>query len=120
MATAVQLAMTCTADDQVMLALELDAGTEFDAGSFGRFLGEQPDLGTKWAPRYLRVTTLPVGATNKIDKRPLRAERWYTDDPLYWRPGPEPTYQPFTADDLVALEHRFREFGRADSMDSHE
>ena len=105
-----------TADDQVMLALELDAGTEFDAGSFGRFLAEQLDLGTKWAPRYLRVTTLPVGATNKIDKRPLRAERWYTDDPLYWRPGPEPIYQPFTADDLVALEHRFREFGRANAL----
>ena len=105
-----------TADDQVMVALELDAGTEFDAGSFGRFLAEQLDLGTKWAPRYLRVTTLPVGATNKIDKRPLRAERWYTDDPLYWRPGPEPIYQPFTADDLVALEHRFREFGRANAL----
>jgi fatty-acyl-CoA synthase len=105
-----------TADDQVMLALELDAGAAFDAGAFGRFLAEQPDLGTKWAPRYVRVTTLPVGATNKIDKRSLRAERWYTDDPLYWRSGPEPNYRPFTADDLVALEARFREFGRIDAI----
>lgn len=106
-----------TADDQIMLALELEAGVAFDADAFGRFLAEQPDLGTKWAPRYVRVTTLPVGATNKIDKRPLRAERWYTDDPLYWRPGPETTYRPFAADDLTALEARFREFGRADAID---
>jgi fatty-acyl-CoA synthase len=106
-----------TADDQVMLALELDAGVAFDADAFGRFLAEQPDLGTKWAPRYVRVTTLPVGATNKIDKRPLRAERWYTDDPVYWRPGPEPTYRPFTAADLAALEARFDEYGRTDALD---
>ena len=105
-----------TADDQIMLALELDADAAFDPDAFGRFLAEQPDLGTKWAPRYVRVTTLPVGATNKIDKRPLRAERWYTDDPVYWRPGPEPAYRRFTADDLAALEARFREFGRPDAI----
>ncbi len=105
-----------TADDQVMAALELDADAVFDPESFGRFLAAQPDLGTKWAPRYVRVTTLPVGATNKIDKRPLRAERWYTDDPVYWRPGPELAYRRFTADDLTALEARFREFGRADAI----
>ncbi|HEY3723027.1 MAG TPA: AMP-binding protein [Acidimicrobiia bacterium] len=105
-----------TADDQIMLALELDAGAAFDPDAFGRFLAEQPDLGTKWSPRYVRVTTLPVGATNKIDKRPLRAERWYTADPVYWRPGPEPAYRRFTADDLAALETRFREFGRPDAI----
>lgn len=105
-----------TADDQVMAAIELERDQTFDPDAFGRFLADQPDLGTKWAPRYVRITMLPVGATNKIDKRPLRAERWYTDDPVYWRPGPEPTYRRFTADDLGALEARFHEFGRADSM----
>jgi fatty-acyl-CoA synthase len=105
-----------TADDQVMAALELDAGAEFDPEAFGRFLAAQPDLGTKWAPRYLRVTTLPVGATNKIDKRPLRAERWYTDDPVYWRPSGESTYRRLTTDDVAALEARFREFGRAGAI----
>jgi fatty-acyl-CoA synthase len=105
-----------TADDQIMLALELGAGAAFDPDAFGRFLAEQPDLGTKWAPRYVRITTLPVGATNKVDKRPLRAERWYTDDPVYWRPGPEPAYRRFTADDLAALEDQFREFGRPDAI----
>jgi len=105
-----------TADDQVMAALELDAGVTFDADAFAEFLAEQPDLGTKWAPRYVRITALPVGATNKIDKRPLREERWYTDDPLYWRPGPTPEYRAFTAGDLNALEARFREFGRPDAI----
>ena len=105
-----------TADDQVMAAIEMERGVAFDADAFAHFLAEQPDLGTKWAPRYVRITTLPVGATNKIDKRPLRTERWYTDDPLYWRPIAELTYVPFTTEDLTALEARFREFGRGDAI----
>jgi fatty-acyl-CoA synthase len=105
-----------TADDQVMAAIELDEGADLDPEAFGRFLAAQADLGTKWAPRYVRVTTLPVGATNKIDKRPLRAERWYTEDPVYWRPGPELEYRRLGADDVAALEARFREFGRAGAI----
>jgi fatty-acyl-CoA synthase len=105
-----------TADDQVMAAVELDAGATFDPDAFGAFLAAQADLGTKWAPRYVRVTTLPVGATNKIDKRPLRAERWYTEDPVYWRTGAALTYRRLTADDVAGLEARFREFGRADAI----
>jgi steroid-22-oyl-CoA synthetase len=105
-----------TADDQVMAAIEMERDAEFDPEAFGQFLAAQADLGTKWAPRYVRVTTLPVGATNKIDKRPLRAERWYTNDPVYWRPTSELTYRRFDADDLAALEARFREFGRADAI----
>ncbi|MEZ5176786.1 MAG: AMP-binding protein [Acidimicrobiales bacterium] len=108
-----------TADDQVMAALEPAPGATFDPEAFASFLAEQPDLGTKWAPRYLRVGTLPVGATNKIDRRRLQRERWYTDDPLYWRPttGDRATrdggYVPFTAGDLAALEARFAEHGRS-------
>jgi fatty-acyl-CoA synthase len=105
-----------TADDQVMAAIEMERDAEFDPEAFGQFLAAQADLGTKWAPRYVRITTLPVGATNKIDKRPLRAERWYTNDPVYWRPTSELTYRRFDADDLAALEARFREFGRADAI----
>jgi len=105
-----------TADDQVMAAFEMERDAVFDPDAFGRFLAEQPDLGTKWAPRFVRITTLPVGATNKIDKRPLRAARWYTDDPVYWRPTSELAYRQFGADDLAALEARFREFGRGDAI----
>ena len=76
---------------------QMERDAEFDPEAFGQFLAAQADLGTKWAPRYVRVTTLPVGATNKIDKRPLRAERWYTDDPVYWRPTSDLTYRRFDA-----------------------
>jgi fatty-acyl-CoA synthase len=103
-----------TADDQVMAALELAPDTEFDPADFEQFLAEQADLGAKWAPRYVRITeALPVGATNKIDRRTLRAERWYTEDPVYWRPDRSSPYLPLTADDLAALERRFAEHGRA-------
>jgi len=105
-----------TADDQIMATIEMESGLVFDPGAFGRFLAEQRDLGTKWAPRYVRVATLPVGATNKVDKRSLRTERWYTDDPVYWRPTGELTYRRFDADDLAALEARFCEHGRADAI----
>jgi fatty-acyl-CoA synthase len=106
-----------TADDQVMATVELDAAATFDPDAFGAFLAAQPDLGTKWAPRYVRVGPLPVGATNKVDKRPLRSERWNTDDPVFWRPGPALEYRRLTADDVAALEAQFREFGRADALD---
>jgi fatty-acyl-CoA synthase len=105
-----------TADDQVMAAIEMERDAVFDPDAFGQFLAEQPDLGTKWAPRFVRITALPVGATNKIDKRPLRAERWYTDDPMYWRPTNEVKYRRFGADDLADLEARFRSFGRSDAI----
>ena len=101
-----------TADDQVMASIELIDGESFDPAGFAGFLDEQADLGTKWPPRYVRLTTLPVGATNKVDKRPLKAERWYTDDPVYWRDTRSGPYRAFTADDLVALEARFAEHGR--------
>jgi fatty-acyl-CoA synthase len=101
-----------TADDQVMAALELAEGEAFDPDAFEAFLADQGDLGTKWAPRYVRVTRLPVGATNKVDKKPLRAERWYTDDPVFWRPDPRGRYRRFTAEDRRALEERFAEHGR--------
>jgi fatty-acyl-CoA synthase len=102
-----------TADDQVMAAVELRPGAAFDAEGFHAHLAAQPDLAAKWWPRYVRVTTLPVTATNKIDKRPLQAERWSTPDPIWWRPDPKGPYAPFTAEDLAALEARFAEHGRS-------
>jgi acyl-CoA synthetase (AMP-forming)/AMP-acid ligase II len=105
-----------TADDQVMATIEMRAAETFDPDAFGAFLAAQPDLGTKWAPRYVRVGTLPVGATNKVDKRPLRTERWNTSDPIYWRPARDQPYRVFTVADRDALEARFAEFGRADAL----
>jgi fatty-acyl-CoA synthase len=103
--------------DQVMAAIEMLAGTTFDPESFATFLGEQRDLGTKWSPRYVRIVdALPVGATNKIDKRPLRAERWETTDRLYRRAPRTATYQPFTAADASALRAEFDANDRANLL----
>ena len=102
-----------TADDQVMASLELAEGASFDAGAFEAFLAAQSDLGPKWSPRYARLTKLPVGATNKIDRRRLQREGWATEDPVWWRPGRSNTYVPFTAEDRAELEARFAEHGRS-------
>ena len=103
--------------DQVMAAIEMLAGATFDAKAFAPFLAAQRDLGTKWAPRYVRIVdALPVGATNKIDKRPLRAVRWETTDPLYWRAPRTETYEPFTAADAEALRAEFDANDRANLL----
>ena len=66
--------------DEVLAAAELAHGQRFDPEAFRTFLAEQPDLGAKWAPEYLRlVDELPRTATNKVLKRSLRAE---ADDTL--------------------------------------
>ncbi|MDN5796923.1 MAG: AMP-binding protein [Intrasporangium sp.] len=79
--------------DQVMLALQLDGDAPFDPRDFGRFLEAQPDLGTKWIPRYVRiVSALPVTATNKINKPALRREYWDTSDEVWERSDRQFTY----------------------------
>lgn len=102
-----------TADDQVMAALELRPGASFDPIGFHRYLAEQPDLAPKWWPRYVRIARLPLTATNKVDKQPLRRERWATGDPMWWRPDPRGPYEPFTATDRRGLEERFAAHGRS-------
>lgn len=73
--------------DQVMAALQLSERA-FDADGFARFLSEQSDLGTKWAPRLVRITEqLPVTATHKISKPTLRRMGWSGDEPVYERRG---------------------------------
>ncbi|MBV8561062.1 MAG: AMP-binding protein, partial [Acidimicrobiia bacterium] len=58
--------------DQVMAALELHEGAGFDPEAFGGFLEAQSDLGTKWAPRFVRITEqMPLTGTNKVVKGPL-------------------------------------------------
>ncbi|HEX3460289.1 MAG TPA: AMP-binding protein [Acidimicrobiales bacterium] len=97
-----------TADDQVMAVLEMADPTGFDPAAFDRFLADQADLGTKWTPRYVRVMErLPVVATNKIDKRPLRETGWRVDGPVYWRPDRRQPLRPLSADDAGGLEASF-------------
>ncbi|MGQ0831109.1 MAG: AMP-binding protein [Microthrixaceae bacterium] len=100
--------------DQVMAAIELDHGVTFDPVAFASFLAEQPDLGTKWMPRFVRVVdALPLTATRKIDRNPLRRDRWVTTDPVWWRPTASEPYRPLAGDDVDALARAFDEAGRA-------
>ncbi len=100
--------------DQVMAALELEPGTVFDPDQFAAFLANQEDLGTKWAPRYVRlVRALPVTATDKTDKKPLRAQRWETDDPVWHRVGRSDRYVPLTPADIESMIEEFATNGRS-------
>lgn len=70
--------------DQVMAAVVLTPDAAFDIKSFGKFLQEQPDLGPKQWPSYVRVgTALPRTETFKVIKRQLSAEGTECADPVW-------------------------------------
>ena len=105
--------------DQVMAALEIAGGAEFEPGAFADFLATKPDLGTKWAPRFVRlVGSVPVTGPGKVDKRPLRRERWETADPVWWRPlrSRAGDYIRFGYDDADELRAQFAAHGRLDYL----
>lgn len=90
--------------DRVMGALELREGSTFDPISFDAFLADQPDLGPKWLPAFIRVThELPKLASMKVDKQRLRREAW-CGEPVYWRPAKGETLRPMSAADRTGLE----------------
>ncbi len=81
--------------DQCMAALVLRPGATFDPEGFAAFLAEQADLGTKSAPRLVRIVdALPTTQTNKVLKRQLQQEAADVDDPVWHRPGKPLTYEP--------------------------
>jgi fatty-acyl-CoA synthase len=104
--------------DQVMAALLVSDTSTFDAADFDAFLEQQPDLGTKWSPRYVRVTTeLPLTHTAKILKRPLRRERWECTDPVWFRPKKGMPLQRVTPADVEAIRGEFAARGRLGELD---
>ncbi len=104
--------------DQVMAALELRPGATFDAADFDEFLSEQPDLGTKWSPRYLRVTEkLPTTETQKVLKRQLRKERWDVSDPVWWRSDKTSRLTPMDDAAREELLGRFEARGRSNALE---
>ncbi len=110
--------------DQAMAVLELAHPDSFDPVAFGAFLEGQSDLGTKWAPRFVRITDrIPLTGSGKVDKRPLRRQNWNTGDPVWWRPfesrggGPPSVYRPMNAADVDALDAQFAEHGRRALLD---
>ncbi|ORV11301.1 long-chain-fatty-acid--CoA ligase FadD17 [Mycobacterium celatum] len=70
--------------DRVMAALVMTPEAEFDVDKFRAFLAEQPDLGPKQWPSYVRVSSaLPRTATFKVLKRELSAEGVDCPDPVW-------------------------------------
>src|SRR5262249_50811047 len=60
--------------DRVMVAIEVADLDAFDVDAFDDFLSQQPDLGPKWIPSFVRPTDeLPKLASMKLDKTRLRA-----------------------------------------------
>jgi fatty-acyl-CoA synthase len=95
-----------------MCAIELRPGTAFDAAAFGEFLASQPDLGTKWAPRFVRIVeSMPLTATNKVDKAPLRSAGWSSGE-IWFRPGTETAYREFGEADRIEYRARFEDHAR--------
>ena len=104
--------------DQVMAALQLLPDASFDAESFASFLEDQTDLGTKWAPRLVRICdALPVTETNKILKRTLRSQRWECDDPVWWRPEKSGPFQRLTPSDVAEIAAKFAARGRRSALE---
>jgi fatty-acyl-CoA synthase len=99
--------------DQVMAAVELRPGATFDAAVFAEFLVAQGDLGTKWSPTYVRIVdAIPVTGTGKLDRKSLRADRWRTADPVWWRRGRLLLYVPLTLEDVKSIDEAFQAAGR--------
>ncbi|MET8859012.1 AMP-binding protein [Streptomyces sp. NPDC004579] len=105
------------AGHQVMATLALKEGARFGPSPFAAFLLAQPDLGTKMAPRFLRIVErMPVTATNKIHRVGLRREGFRCADPVWWRPPGEPAYRRLTAADVDGLVARYRAHGREELL----
>lgn len=112
-ATAVYAVPDPVTGDQVMAALALRAGSVFDPAAFTAFLRAQPDLGTKMAPRFVRILDrMPVTATNKIHRVALRREGFRCAGPVWWDPAGDGSYAPLDAEGLGALLARYAEHGR--------
>ncbi|MFJ7528565.1 AMP-binding protein [Streptomyces griseus] len=103
-ATAVYAVPDPVTGDQVMAALALRAGAVFDPAAFAAFLRAQPDLGTKMAPRFVRILDrMPVTATNKIHRVALRREGFRRAGPVWWDPDGDGSYRPLDAEALRSL-----------------
>lgn len=88
--------------DRVMVAVEVDDAANFDVSALDAFLAEQPDMGTKWVPSFVRVSgELPKLASMKIDKTRLRREAWDAAD-VWWRAARGEPLRPMTAADVEA------------------
>ena len=89
-------------------------GLDFDPDAFAAFLGAQSDLGTKWAPRFVRIVdALPVTGADKVAKLPLRAAAWLADNgEVWWRPARDDAYRLLDDAARASLADQFAAHGR--------
>lgn len=98
---------------QVMAALAPARARRLRPRRLRRHLAAQTDLGTKSAPRFVRIVPrMPVTATGKVRRAALRRAGFRCPGPVWWSPpgeGPCGTaYRRFSANDLAALPERYR------------
>lgn len=100
--------------DQMMAAIEVPEGTDFEELDLPGFLAAQEDLGTKGAPRYVRVShALPTTGSNKLRKKEMQFEGWWTGDAVHrWAGRGRPEYTLMTDTDRDALREEFFANGR--------
>ncbi|MFJ4961373.1 AMP-binding protein [Streptomyces sp. NPDC088729] len=98
--------------DLVMAALALREGAAFDPAAFAAFLRGRPELGTKMAPRFVRIVPrMPVTATNKVHRVALRRAGFRCPDPVWFDRDGDGTYAPLDAGALAGLLARYAEHG---------
>jgi fatty-acyl-CoA synthase len=104
--------------DQVMAALQLKPGLEFEPEKFIDFIGTQKDFGSKWQPKFIRVSEiLPVTHTVKVLKRPLRRERWQCQDVVWQSVDKGSIYRVMESSDKIKLDREFTQRNRADVLE---
>ncbi len=105
--------------DQVMTAVEMEPGTDFDPDVLADHLSTQPETGAKWWPRFVRVVAaVPLTGSGKVDKGPLRRSAWLTTDPIFVRVGRTAAYVPLDEAGRTAIEAEFAEHGRTSMLPS--
>lgn len=100
--------------DQVMAAVEVGPDTTFDDLDLPTFLAGQEDLGTKGAPRFIRISTeLPTTGSGKLRKKEMQADGWRSGDEVHrWAGRGEPHYEPLSDQDKDELKSEFEANGR--------
>lgn len=102
--------------DLLMAVVVLKEGHAFDPEGFDAFLAEQPDLGSKRRPTFVRVVdAVPTTANGKIDKAPLRAAAWEADD-VWHAPTRTSPYSPLTDDQRAAIRDAFLASARENAL----
>lgn len=102
--------------DRLMCAVVMVDGATFDPEDFQTFLDAQSDLGTKWRPSFVRaIDQAPTTANGKVNKAPLRATAWESDE-VWYLPPRSTTYHKLSVQDRAQIREEFRAAGRENAL----